>query len=116
MISPRSSRRTQAKGCILGGHGVTAWGNTSEEAEAGKLALDHWPGVLHRRELQARTLRSAARRPDPLPDAERRAKAAALAPTLRSVASYDNPMVGHFNDDERVLDFLAQWSIPGWPS
>ncbi len=42
-----------------------------------------------------------------LPEAERRAKAAALAPTLRSIASSDKPMVGHFTDSDVVLDFLA---------
>ena len=47
-----------------------------------------------------------------LPEAERRAKAAALAPTLRSIASYDKPMVGHFTDDDRVLDFLAAAEHP----
>ena len=38
---------------------------------------------------------------------ERRAKAAALAPHLRAVASRDHRMVGHFNDSDEVLDFLA---------
>ena len=36
---------------------------------------------------------------EPLPPAERRAKAAALAPTIRGLASFDSPMVGHFTDD-----------------
>ena len=34
-----------------------------------------------------------------LPDDERRATAAALAPTIRGIASHDKPMVGHFTDD-----------------
>ena len=46
------------------------------------------------------------------PDAERRAKAAALAPTIRGLASHDKPMVGHFTDDPRVLDFLARHGGP----
>ena len=47
-----------------------------------------------------------------LPEAERRAKAAGLAPTLRSIASFDKPMVGHFSDDPRVLEFLASTEHP----
>ena len=47
-----------------------------------------------------------------LPEAERRAKAAALAPTLRSLASVDKPMVGHFTDSDVVLDFLAGTEHP----
>ena len=48
-----------------------------------------------------------ARRVRPTAGDQRRAKAAALAPTLRSIASFDKPMVGHFTDDERVLEFLS---------
>ena len=104
----------QAIGCILGGHGITAWGDTSEEAR--QLVVDHQHRRgLHRRELQARTVRRFARRLPALPEDQRRAKAAGLAPTLRSIASFDKPMVGHFTDDPRVLEFLSGRSIPGWP-
>ena len=47
-----------------------------------------------------------------LPEAERRARAAALAPTIRSLASTDRPMVGHFTDSDVVLDFLAARAPP----
>nr|BFF09988.1 hypothetical protein GCM10025699_12910 [Microbacterium flavescens] len=47
-----------------------------------------------------------------LPEAERRAKAAALAPTIRGLASTDKPMVGHFTDSDVVLDFLASENAP----
>jgi rhamnulose-1-phosphate aldolase len=47
-----------------------------------------------------------------LPEAERRAKAAALAPTIRGLASTDKPMVGHFTDSAVVLDFLASEKAP----
>ncbi|HWI32987.1 MAG TPA: bifunctional rhamnulose-1-phosphate aldolase/short-chain dehydrogenase, partial [Lapillicoccus sp.] len=47
-----------------------------------------------------------------LSEAERRSKAAALAPTLRSIASHDKPMVGHFTDAPEVLDFLASEKAP----
>ncbi len=47
-----------------------------------------------------------------LPEEERRAKAAALAATIRGIASHDKPMVGHFTDDPRVLEFLASAKAP----
>ncbi len=47
-----------------------------------------------------------------LPEAERRSKAAALAPTIRGIASHDRPMVGHFTDDAAVLEFLASAEHP----
>ena len=49
---------------------------------------------------------------EPLPEAERRARAAALAPVLRGLASTDRPQVGHFTDAPVVLDFLARGKHP----
>ncbi len=102
----------QAIGTILGGHGITAWGDTSEEAEANSLWIIN----------TAADYIAAHGRPEPfgavrpgfeaLPEAERRAKAAALAPTLRAIASQDRPMVGHFTDSDVVLDFLASEKAP----
>ena len=47
-----------------------------------------------------------------LPEAERRERAAALAGTIRGIASTDKPMVGHFADSDVVLDFLASDRAP----
>ncbi len=44
----------------------------------------------------------------PLPEAERHARAAALLPIIRGLASTDRPQVGHYTDSEVVLDFLAR--------
>ncbi len=111
-IAAIKAANPEAIGTILGGHGITAWGDTSEEAEANSLWI----------------IKTAADyiaehgRPDPfgtvlpgyeaLPEAERRAKAAALAPHLRAIASTDRVQVGHFTDSEAVLDFLARSEHP----
>ena len=95
-------------GVILGGHGITAWGDSSDEAEANSLWIIATGAGLHRRpgrrpsrsDQRCRTGRPSRR-------AERRRLAAALLPHLRAVASTDRPMVGHFCDDEVVLEFLA---------
>jgi rhamnulose-1-phosphate aldolase/alcohol dehydrogenase len=47
-----------------------------------------------------------------LPVAERRARAAALAPVIRGLASTDRPQVGHFTDSDVVLDFVARAEHP----
>ncbi|KQN86743.1 bifunctional rhamnulose-1-phosphate aldolase/short-chain dehydrogenase [Arthrobacter sp. Leaf69] len=96
----------RAVGTILGGHGTTAWGDTSEEAETNSLWIIE----------QAEKYIAEHGRPEPfgaklpgyaaLPEAERRAKAAALAPVIRGLASSDKPVVGHFTDDAAILDFL----------
>jgi rhamnulose-1-phosphate aldolase/alcohol dehydrogenase len=99
-------------GAILGGHGITAWGDSSEEAEANSLRIIE----------TAAAFIAEHGRPEPfgpeldgfgaLPEAERRAKAAALAPHLRAIASHDRPQVGHFTDSAEVLDFLASTEHP----
>jgi len=98
----------QAIGVILGGHGITAWGATSAECEANSLEI----------------IRTAERflaergKPEPfgpvvpgfeaLPEAERHARAAALAPVIRGLASTDIPQVGHYTDTSVVLEFTAR--------
>lgn len=101
-----------AIGCILGGHGITAWGATSQEAEKNSLwiietAEDYIAAKGRRAPFGPVVKKNAA-----LPVAERRAKAAALAATIRGIASHDRPMVGHFTDSDVVLDFLASKNAP----
>ncbi|MDQ3475782.1 MAG: bifunctional rhamnulose-1-phosphate aldolase/short-chain dehydrogenase, partial [Actinomycetota bacterium] len=102
----------QAIGAILGGHGITAWAESSAQCEANSLEI----------------IRTAERfladrgKPDPfgpvvagyeaLPEESRRERAAALAPVIRGLVSTDKPVVGHFTDAPVVLDFLASAEHP----
>jgi len=102
----------QSVGCILGGHGITAWGDTSEEAEANSLWIIDTAAAHIAEHAKAEPFGPALDGYAALPETERHAKAAALAATLRSIASADAPMVGHFTDDERVLEFLGSTEHP----
>ncbi|HRA51491.1 bifunctional aldolase/short-chain dehydrogenase [Actinotalea sp.] len=104
----------QAIGAILGGHGITAWGDTSEAAEARSLEIIR----TAEGHIAARVAALAAQGRHPfgavrpgfaaLPATERRARAAALAPVIRGLASTDRPQVGHLTDSDAVLDFLGR--------
>lgn len=97
----------QAIGTILGGHGITAWGDTSDEAEANsRWIIDTAEQYLaeHGTADPFGGLRAGF---EALPTDERRARAAALAPTIRGIAGHDKPVVGHFTDSDVVLEFLA---------
>jgi len=96
-----------AIGCILGGHGITAWGDTSAEAEKNSLWIIRTAEEYLAKNGKKSPFGRAVAKNAALPVAERRAKAAALAPTIRGLASHDHPMVGHFTDSDVVLDFLA---------
>ena len=101
-----------AIGCILGGHGITAWGKTSTETEKNSLWIiktaEDYIAAKGRKAPFGRAVKKNAA----LASADRRAKAAALAPVLRSIASHDRPMVGHYTDSDVVLDFLASSDAP----
>jgi rhamnulose-1-phosphate aldolase len=97
----------QAVGTILGGHGVTAWGETSEEAEASSLWIIQTAQAYLDEHGKADPFGAEVPAYAALPEAERCAKAAALAPHLRAIASQDRAMVGHFSDADVVLEFLS---------
>ncbi len=102
----------QAIGAILGGHGITAWGDTSDEAEANSLWIIETAAAYIEANGRPHPFGEAIEGYKPLDLAERRAKAAALAPHLRAIASTDRAQVGHFTDDAAVLDFLAASKHP----
>ncbi|MCI0156624.1 bifunctional aldolase/short-chain dehydrogenase [Leifsonia shinshuensis] len=111
-IAAIKAANPEAIGTVLGGHGITAWGDTSEEAEVNSLWIIQTAADYI--EANGRPEPFGAPLPgyEPLPEAERRAKAAALAPHLRAIASTDRVQVGHFTDAEVVLDFLASSEHP----
>jgi rhamnulose-1-phosphate aldolase/alcohol dehydrogenase len=100
----------EAIGVILGGHGITAWGQTSDECEARSLEII----AAAQKFIDER----GATRPfgklvvEPLPETERRARAAALAPVIRGLASTDKPQLGHFTDSAVVLEFTGSERLP----
>jgi rhamnulose-1-phosphate aldolase/alcohol dehydrogenase len=102
----------QAIGCILGGHGITAWGDTSADCEANSLRIIQTATDYIIQHSKAEPFGTELAGYAALPAADRRAKAAALAPTLRGLVSTDSAKVGHFTDAPEVLDFLSRSEHP----
>jgi rhamnulose-1-phosphate aldolase/alcohol dehydrogenase len=94
-------------GVVLGGHGITAWGATSDEAEANSMWIVLTATEFIERNGRSQPFGSAVPSRLPLGASERRKMAVALAPHIRAIASSDKPMIGHFTDAEVVLEFLA---------
>ena len=101
-----------AIGVILGGHGITAWGDTSAECEANSLDIIATATAYIEQHGKPEPFGPVIDGYEPLPAEERRARAAALAPVLRGMASTDRPQVGHFTDADVVLDFIARAEHP----
>ncbi|WP_381558519.1 bifunctional aldolase/short-chain dehydrogenase [Streptomyces eurythermus] len=102
----------RAVGCVLGGHGITAWGETSEECERNSLYIIRTAEAFLADKGRAEPFGPVVAGYEALPEAERRERAAALAPYVRGLASQDRPQVGHFDDSDVVLDFLARAEHP----
>ena len=107
-IAAVAEAHPEAIGVILGGHGVTAWGQSAQECEAHSLeiirtAQDHL-------DTRGTAEPFGAVRPgyEAMDRVERRAKAAALAPVVRGLASTDRPQIGHYTDSDVVLDLLSR--------
>jgi rhamnulose-1-phosphate aldolase/alcohol dehydrogenase len=98
----------EAIGVILGGHGITAWGDTSEECERNSLDMIRTAEQFLAEHGKAEPFGAVVPGFEPLAEAERRARAAALAPAIRGLASTDHLMVGHFDDSSVVLEFLSR--------
>ncbi|MFD3665376.1 bifunctional aldolase/short-chain dehydrogenase [Streptomyces sp. NPDC058659] len=101
-----------AIGCVLGGHGITAWGETSEECERNALHIIRTAEAFLVERGRPEPFGPVVEGRAPLPEAARRERAAALAPYVRGLASQDLPQVGHFTDSDAVLDFLARAEHP----
>ena len=102
----------QAIGVILGGHGITAWGDSSDECEARSLEIIATAQKFIDQNGNHSPFGQIIDGNQPLPAPRRRARAAELAPLLRGLASTGRPQLGHFTDAEAVLEFLARDKHP----
>ncbi|MEV6302789.1 bifunctional aldolase/short-chain dehydrogenase [Actinoplanes sp. NPDC051861] len=109
-IAAAQRANPQAVGVILGGHGITAWGATSDECEANSNEIISTAAAYlaeHGRSAPFGELVHPA-----LTEDVRRKRAAALFPVIRGLASTDRPQVGHYNDSDVVLDFAGRERMP----
>ncbi|MEV4428793.1 bifunctional aldolase/short-chain dehydrogenase [Streptomyces sp. NPDC053792] len=111
-IADAQQAHPTAIGCVLGGHGITAWGGSSEECERNALHIIRTAEAFLAERGGPEPFGPVVEGYGPLPEAERRKRAAALAPYVRALASQDHPQVGHFTDSGPVLDFLSRAEHP----
>lgn len=101
------------RGIMLGSHGLFSWGNTAFESYVNTLEIietctdfiQSSDGLTSSQHITTRPVFGGAKILG-FTATERRAKASALAPRLRGLCSSQQKMIGHFSDDERVLQFI----------
>ena len=106
-IAAVKAANPQAIGVVLGGHGITAWGDTSQECETSSLEMIRTAEAFIAGRGKADPFGAVVPGFEALPPSERHARAAALAPVVRGLASTDAPQVGHYDDSDAVLDFCS---------
>ena len=94
------------RGIMLGSHGLFTWGDTAYESYLNTLdVIERCAQYLEDNTGKTKPVFGGSKR-DSLPADQRLHQAAALAPVLRGLCSFKTNMVGHFTDDERVLEYI----------
>jgi rhamnulose-1-phosphate aldolase/alcohol dehydrogenase len=94
------------RGIVLGGHGLIAWGETSEACYGNTIALIA-RAATHLNARLAEAPAFGGPMLDPRSPDERAAFAARWLPRLRDLASADQSKIAHFDDRDEVLEFVC---------
>jgi rhamnulose-1-phosphate aldolase/alcohol dehydrogenase len=94
------------RGIMLGSHGLFTWGDTAYESYINTLeVIERCAEYLEDNIGKSKPVFGGAKMQS-LPSEKRLQQAAALAPVLRGLCSSAVNMIGHFTDDERVLEYI----------
>jgi rhamnulose-1-phosphate aldolase/alcohol dehydrogenase len=104
-LQKASDRGVQLKGIMLGSHGLFTWGDTAYESYVNTLTVIEQCAEYLSQHAPAGGAFGGPKE-TALPPEERRQKAASIAPVLRGFCSSERQMIGHFTDDDRVLEFV----------
>lgn len=94
------------KGIMLGSHGLFTWGNTSYESYINTLEVIERCAQFVEEAIQKKGMVFGGVNTSSLSPEKRRNQASSLAPVLRGLCSSQTRMVGHFSDDEKVMQFI----------
>ena len=94
------------RGIMLGSHGLFTWGDTAYESYVNTLDVIEKCAEYIESNLGKKGPVFGGQKIESLPKEQRLSQAASLAPILRGFTSSKQKMVGHFTDDDRVLQFI----------
>lgn len=94
------------RGIMLGSHGLFTWGDTAYESYMNTLEVIEKCAQYLEDNYSKKGPIFGGQKIESLPKEQRLEKAAALAPILRGFCSSKTKMIGHFTDDDRVLQFI----------
>lgn len=100
------AKNPSLRGVVLGSHGLFTWGNTSYACYMNTLEVIERSAACLEENFGKKHPVFGGNKIKSLDREKRLAQAAALAPVLRGFCSERSNMIGHFTDDDRVLEFI----------
>ena len=94
------------RGIVLGSHGVFTWGETSYESYINSLEVIEVASQYIEDKIAERGAVFGGQKMNSLEKTKRVSQASILAPILRGLCSSEQNMIGHFTDDNKVLEFI----------
>jgi len=94
------------RGIMLGSHGLFTWGDTAYDCYINSLEVIEKCATYIEENAAKNGSVFGGQKMQSLEKEQRLAQAAALAPILRGYCSSKNKMIGHFTDDQKVLEFI----------
>ena len=94
------------RGIMLGSHGLFTWGDTAYESYINTLEVIERCAEYLEENYGKKGPVFGGQKIKSLLGADRKKQAAAIAPILRGFCSSERHMIGHFTDDDRVLEFI----------
>ncbi len=104
-LEENAAKGIQLRGIMLGSHGLFTWGDTAYESYLNTLEVIEKCAEYLEANYGKKGPVFGGQKIQSLEKAARLEQAAALAPVLRGFCSSYVRMIGHFTDDERVLEF-----------
>jgi rhamnulose-1-phosphate aldolase/alcohol dehydrogenase len=98
-------------GVVLGGHGLTTWAGSSKECQDRSLEVIAAAQRFLDEHGRPEPFGAVVPGREPLPVDQRHRRAAALVPVIRGLCSTDGRVIGHYDDGDAVLDFLARAAV-----
>lgn len=94
------------RGIMLGSHGLFTWGDTAYESYVNSLdVIETCAEYLSQNYGKNRPV-FGGQQVESLAPEDRKEQAAKLAPVLRGFCASERHMIGHFTDDEKVLEYI----------
>lgn len=94
------------RGIMLGSHGLFTWGDTAYDCYINSLEVIEKCATYIEENVAKNGSVFGGQKIESLEKEQRLTQAAALAPILRGYCSSKNKMIGHFTDDQKVLEFI----------